>query len=129
MDNVLKEHEPKLQALVDCVKKATGGDGLLSSIASVWISNSSKPTLPAPALFNPLLCVVAQGSKEVWLGDESYTYDPAHFLLTSVTIPASGRVAQASPERPYLGITIELQPAVVESVIVEAGLSRPTSPS
>ena len=34
-------------------------------------------------------CVIAQGSKEVLLGDERYRYDPAHYLIA--TARAAGR--------------------------------------
>jgi AraC-like DNA-binding protein len=118
-------HASAMQELAGHVERAVGRDGLSNPFGSVWVSSSSQPTLPSYTPFHPLLCVVAQGTKRVFLGDECYNYDPQHFLLACVTLPATGQVIQASPDQPYLGITIGLEPALVESVIVEAGLPRP----
>jgi AraC-like DNA-binding protein len=65
--------------------------------------------------------VIAQGSKEVLLGDSRYRYDAAHFLLATVELPVVTRVIEASAERPYLSLRLELDPALVGSVMVEAG--------
>ena len=67
------------------------------------------------------LCVIAQGSKEIWLGDDRYRYDPAHYLITTAELPVAGQITEASEERPYLSLRLELDPAVVGSVMVEAG--------
>jgi AraC-like DNA-binding protein len=65
--------------------------------------------------------VIAQGSKEVLLGDSRYRYDPAHYLLATVELPVVGQVLEASAERPYLSLRLDLDPALVGSVMVEAG--------
>ena len=52
----------------------------------------------------PALCVVAQGSKEILLGDNRYRYDPAHYLITTAELPIASRITEASPERPYLRV-------------------------
>jgi AraC-like DNA-binding protein len=69
--------------------------------------------------------VIAQGSKEILLGDDRYRYDPAHYLITTAALPVSGRILKASEERPYLGLVLELDPVLVGSVMVEAGHPAP----
>jgi AraC-like DNA-binding protein len=63
--------------------------------------------------------VIAQGSKEVLLGDECYRYDANHYLITAAALPTASRVTEASEERPYLGVVLGLDPALVGSVMVE----------
>jgi len=65
--------------------------------------------------------VIAQGSKEVLLGDSRYVYDPAHYLLATVELPSVTQVLEASKERPYLSFRLELSPALVSAVMVETG--------
>ena len=79
-------------------------------------------------MLEPSLCVIAQGSKEVLLGDSLYRYDPAHYLLASVEVPTISRVLEASKERPYLSLRLELPPTLVGSVMMEAGHSSPPTP-
>ena len=109
------------------IQKAVSSESLRQPFEPVWVSRSSCPTQPSLGMYMPLLCVVAQGRKQVLLGDEQYIYDTGHFLLNSVALPAAGQVLDASPERPHLGITIGLDPALVGSVIAEAGLPTPPS--
>jgi AraC-like DNA-binding protein len=63
--------------------------------------------------------VIAQGSKEVFLGDDRYQYDPMHYLLATAELPIVTHVIEASPERPYLSLSIRLDPKLVSSVMVE----------
>src|SRR5918997_6601445 len=79
-------------------------------------------TFSAPHHF---FCVIAQGSKEILLGDELYRYDPNHYLVTTAALPVAGRVTEASEERPYLGVVLRLDPALVGFVLVEAGHPAP----
>jgi AraC-like DNA-binding protein len=69
--------------------------------------------------------VIAQGSKEVLLGASRYRYDPAHCLLSTVGLPWVSQVLDASKERPYLSFRLELDLAMVNSVMVEADNVRP----
>jgi AraC-like DNA-binding protein len=74
-------------------------------------------------------CVIAQGSKEIVLGDNRYRYDPAHYLIATATLPIATRVAEASPEHPFLGLVLNLDPTLIGSVLVEAGHLVPRSQS
>ncbi len=72
----------------------------------------------------PSFCFVAQGSKDVLVGDARFRYDPAHYLITTVGgLPAVGTVVDASPTRPYLSVRLTLDPAVVTSVMAEVGVA------
>ena len=72
-------------------------------------------------MYDPVFCVIAQGSKEIFLGNKRYQYDPSHYLLVTAELPLVGHVLEASQERPYLSLRLELDPALVGSVMVEAG--------
>jgi AraC-like DNA-binding protein len=69
--------------------------------------------------------VVAQGSKEILLGDKRYRYDPAHYLITTAELPIASRITEASEKRPYLGLALRIDPTIVGSVMVEAGHPAP----
>jgi AraC-like DNA-binding protein len=69
--------------------------------------------------------MIAQGSKEVWLGDTRYRYDPAHYLIATVELPVGGQITEASEDQPYLSLRLELDPTLIGSVMVEAGHPAP----
>lgn len=93
----------------------------MEPLNGIHLTRSSTPTEPLHAVSEPSVCVIAQGSKQLLLGDHLYRYDPAHYLLVTVDLPVVAQVFDASPERPYLGMRLELDPALVSSVMVEAG--------
>ncbi len=96
-------------------------DGSLEAAPGLFLTRSSLPT-PVYRVLEPCFCVIAQGSKEMLLGNERYRYDAFRYLLVSAGLPLVGRTIAASKERPYLGLRLVLDPAVVTAVLIEAGL-------
>ncbi|MEP7039139.1 MAG: AraC family transcriptional regulator [Acidobacteriota bacterium] len=62
------------------------------------------------------LAIIAQGRKEVVLENEIFCCDAAHYTATPIPLPVVSRVAQASPDKPFLGILIELEPDIINEV-------------
>ncbi|HEV2846726.1 MAG TPA: AraC family transcriptional regulator [Thermoanaerobaculia bacterium] len=109
------------EELAERIARAFLKDGSVEPLQGLHFFRSSNPTEPLHGVSRPSFCVIAQGSKEVMLGDSRYRYDPAHYLLATVELPIAGQVLEASAERPYLSLLLELDPALVGSVMVEAG--------
>ncbi|SDK59046.1 transcriptional regulator, AraC family [Pseudomonas delhiensis] len=79
-----------------------------------------------PTLYRPALCVIAQGSKEIRVGPEIYRYDELNLLVVSVTLPVCGQVVDASPEKPYLSLRLDIDPGELTRLIADAGLAGST---
>jgi AraC-like DNA-binding protein len=109
------------EELVERIARAVHTDGTIEPLPGLYLSRRSVPLEPLHSVVEPSLCVVAQGSKEVLLGESHYLYDPAHYLLATVDLPWVSQVLEASKERPYLSLRLELNPTVVNAVMVEAG--------
>ena len=73
-------------------------------------------------MYQPAFCVVAQGRKQALLGEEVFHYDPGHYLIYTIDLPLTFRVEEASQERPYLGFRLNLDSALVASVMMESGI-------
>jgi len=113
------------QELVERVVRAVREDGDVEAPGGLRLLRRSSPTPKDHGVSSPALCVIAQGSKEVWLGDDVYRYDADHYLITAAALPTASRVTEASEERPYLGVVLRLDPALVGSVMVEASHPAP----
>src|SRR3989442_8220464 len=113
------------EELVERIARAMREDGPAQPLKGLHLYRSSLPLEPVHSVVEPSLCVIAQGSKEVLLGDSRYRYDPSHYLLATVELPRVSQVLEASKERPYLSLRLELAPPLVSSVMVEAGHSSP----
>ena len=110
------------EELIERMLRAADKDALLEVFPGVFIYHSSKPTECVPSVFKPAFCVIAQGSKSVLLNDESFDYDSGHYLISTLDLPIVSNVVEASREKPYLNLRIDLDPTLVASVIIESGI-------
>ena len=76
-------------------------------------------SVPVQVVYTPMVCVIAQGRKEVCLADETYEYDAARYLVSSVHLPVTGRVVGASARRPYLSLSLALDVDQLSDVLLE----------
>lgn len=103
-----------LTRLAAAVARHAPADGIHDTpLPGLRLIRSSSPTMPMPVLYERTLCVVAQGRKRAVLGTTAFVYDPAHYLVTSVDLPVTGAVIEASPERPYLCVSLDLDMVVL----------------
>ena len=113
------------EELIERLGRAIREDGTIEPLPGLYLSRVCAPLGPVRSVLQPSLCVIAQGSKEVLLGESRYRYDPGHYLITTLELPRVSQVLEASPERPYLGLRLELTSALVGSVMVDANLTDP----
>jgi AraC-like DNA-binding protein len=97
-------------------------------IPGLHLSRYSSPTQPGQGVQCPTLAIVAQGSKQIRLGDEAFTYDPGHYLVVSLDLPVSGRVTTASKAKPFLGMRLDLDVKQIPSLRTSGKLQRATKP-
>jgi len=113
------------EELVERIARSIREDGTVEPLEGLHLNRSSSPTEPMHSVSKLAFCVIAQGSKEVLLGDNCYRYDPSHYLIATVELPVAAQITEASEERPYLSLRLELDPTLVGSVMVEAGHPAP----
>src|ERR1044072_5737530 len=85
-------------------------DGVCQPIPGLYLTRNSQPGRRVHGVTVPSFCVIAQGAKEIYLGESCYRYDTDHYLLATVELPTVGRIVEASEEQPYLGLRLELDP-------------------
>jgi len=112
-----------LKKLIDIVSRHVPGDGIHDSpIPGVDLIRSSTPTMPMPVVYEPTLCLIAQGRKRVMLGTTAYVYDPARYLIASVDLPVMGSVIEASEAAPYLCLALDLDMTVLSDLALRHSL-------
>jgi AraC-like DNA-binding protein len=105
--------------LVERIARAMREDGSVEPLPGLHLHRLSAPKGPLHSVTKPAFCVIAQGSKEILLGESRYQYDPFHYLLATIELPSVSQVLEASREQPYLSLRLELAPAIVGSVMSE----------
>lgn len=114
--------ETSRKELIERMTRAVPEDGLLEVFPGLILGRFSRPTERVYSVFKPSFCVIPQGSKEVLLGEDTFRYDPGHYLIATVDLPVVTRVVEASEEEPYLGFQLYLDSSVVASVMMESGI-------
>jgi AraC-like DNA-binding protein len=113
------------EELVARIARAIPNDGFIEPLKGLRLNRSATVTDLVYGVTHPSFCVIAQGAKEINLGDEYYRYDPYHYLLATVELPAVSRLVEASPEKPYLSLRMDFDPTLVASVMLETGMPAP----
>jgi len=70
-------------------------------------------------IYKPLVAVVVQGSKRSVIGSEEYRYGENHCLVIGVDIPSANHVLVASPEQPFLAVTLDLDKYLITQLAAE----------
>lgn len=110
--------------LAEKIQKWTGDATQFDTkIPGLRLSRWTTPTPPTSYTHNPSICLIAQGKKRVLLGQDSYIYDANHFLISSVNLPITANIMEASEEEPYLGLIMELDLQEISQLIVDSELS------
>ena len=118
--------EIALEALRKRIARWTDkGDQFVTAIPGLSLHQSGEPTQPTSILYEPLICVVAQGAKRIFLGDNTYEYNEHHYLITSVDLPTLAQIIEASREKPYLGLVLKLDQREMSQLMVDSNLPPP----
>jgi len=108
--------------LAELIERFAGRDGIHATpIPRLFLIRASRPTLPLHVLHQPAVCFVAQGRKQVIVGDAVHVYDKAQYLIVSVDVPVIGQIQKASPRSPYLCLRLDLDPATLGALLLETG--------
>ncbi|HAS6905145.1 TPA: helix-turn-helix domain-containing protein [Vibrio parahaemolyticus] len=112
------------QKLAKLIDRWTGDANQYDTpISGLRFSRWTTPTPPTSYTHNPSICLIAQGRKQVLLGEESFIYDANHFLISSVDLPIIANIIEASEEQPYLGLIMELDLTEISQLIVDSELA------
>jgi AraC-like DNA-binding protein len=127
IDHEARRRQADLEELAQRIARVAHGDGGVEVQPGLHFHRGSCTTERFHGVSEPALCVIAQGSKQIVVGEERLRYDPAHYLITTVDLPLTAQVVDASPEKPYLGFRLVLDPAVVTAVMLEMDGGAPRS--
>lgn len=110
-----------MQDIIEIAKRHVRKDGFHpTSIPSLEIVRSSAPSEPVPGVYRPSLCYVLQGTKEVVISGNTLRYSVGQYLVSSVDLPVTGEIIEATPSRPYLCLVVSLPPPLIYEVIQSA---------
>src|SRR5688572_18587126 len=125
IDRQARRIEADREELAERIDRAMPREGNVVQQPGVNLVRFDRPTELHHGFLDPCFCVIAQGAKTLTLGEDVFRYDSARYMIATVAVPMTAQVVEASPDRPYLCLRLELDPAAVAAVMVETGLAKP----
>jgi AraC-like DNA-binding protein len=74
-------------------------------------------------LYEPVLCLILQGSKKVAVGDREIEFGAGESLVVSHELPVVSRITRASKDEPYLALVLGINLNIIRSLYEEFGES------
>ena len=89
-----------------------------TQVAGLTLFRATERGPQVNTMYRPTLCVVAQGKKQVVLGERLFEYDASNYMIVTVDVPVSGCIVEADEERPYLALSVDLDPLCVADLLL-----------
>ncbi len=132
-ENAILQLSPASQLCAELAQKIASFVGnqenRITEIPGVSLHRRTSPTPPCRTTYHPGIIVVAQGAKQVNLGQKSFIYDESNYLLSAVDLPIVSWVAKATEEVPCLVLSLKLDIAMVRDLLSREEIHVADSPS
>lgn len=97
-------------------------DGIaVTPLSGVTVVRQTSPSALQYAVSKPLVALVLQGAKRVTIGSDTLDFGAGESLLITADVPTVSQITRANVTAPYLSLVFDLDPAVIESLVVEMG--------
>ena len=103
------------QASRRALSGASGHYQVARPLADLQLLRRDAPSGLDAALYEPVLCLILKGRKQVWIGEQSVSFGPGECLLVSHDLPVRSRITKA----PYLALVLEVDVAIIRKLYDE----------
>ncbi len=100
------------------VQEAKASDRILPS---AHIFQRTEITVFEAVVYNPVICLILQGRKEMSVGHQFIALDEGDMLLVSHDLPVASKITQASARRPYQALIFTLDLSILRGLYEQVG--------
>ena len=112
--------------LVPLIEKNAINEGITETQwPGLSLGRSSQPVSRFPLIYVPSICMIAQGQKKVYIGDNCIVYDPLHYLIVALPMPLEAEITKAETDKPFLSLALEIDIAMVGKLLLEMAEEQP----
>lgn len=105
---------------------AKSGSSEQSALPRLKIMVREQPTELVHVLYRPTVCLIVQGRKRVRVAEKVLDYREGQFAVATAEVAAFGQILDASPDRPYIAVTLALDAGIIAPLLSEAPAVEPT---
>ena len=115
-----------ISGLAESIARLTeNGELRTTAVPGLALFRRTEPSEPVTGMYEPSVCLIAQGAKRVQLGDYTYVYDSSHYLFSGLHLPVIAHVIEASLEKPYLGLRLTFDYRDISQLMADSQLPAP----
>ncbi len=85
----------------------------------LFLYRSSVPMERKPIIYNPSICLIAQGKKRIFIDSREYCYDTDNYLINSVTMPVEAQALNVTSDKPFLGLSLAIDSYLISQLLIE----------
>lgn len=98
-----------------------------TAIDGLSLSRRSTPSIPCHGSYRPCLAMVIQGAKSLRLGSSTINYTTGEYLVTSLDLPVTWRVSEASEDVPHLCLSFAINSEKLADLLGRIDIRRQPS--
>lgn len=114
----IQPDNPIRHRLRDLVDQQWLTHGPETTIEGLRLTRAEEPSGTIRALYQTSFCVVLQGAKVTAIGEQAFHYRQGECLFASVNLPVNSRIVDAAPDKPYLALSLSIDPAMIAELLV-----------
>ncbi len=126
----MKKERIALGSAIGCLAESIArltenGDLYTTAVPGLSLFQKIEPSGPLTGMYEPSVCLIAQGAKRVRLGDDTYVYDTNHYLFSGLHLPVIAQIIEASHQKPYLGLRLTFDYRDISQLMADSQLPPP----
>ncbi|WP_321819793.1 MULTISPECIES: AraC family transcriptional regulator [unclassified Burkholderia] len=126
MTDIAASRESGRRELASLIGRFAPTDGShATAVPALMLHRHAHPVDLGCGVSRAALVIAAQGAKRVIVAGQAYEYDTRNCLITSIDLPILSRVTQASPDAPYLCLSLTLDLQRIVELAAEMRLPEP----
>jgi len=117
----------KIRDMKNLILERLPSEGVVATeIRGVGLFRIEHPHEKRPQLYGPQVILLAQGRKKVYLGEQTYIYDPLHYYVQSVPLPVECE-AVIEEGKPMVGMVVKIDPQIIGEILFEMETEPPAA--
>ncbi len=125
--------ESALLDLADLVGERLGGEVgeplLRRPCDGLVLLSHQQSSVRVPQVYDPVVCVVVQGAKEVVAADRVHPITAGQFLVVTHEMPVASRITAASHGEPYLAVVLSIDTQTLVELQMRIGATGAMAPA
>lgn len=120
----------KNQTLIDKITQQAE-EGVIKDIAVTGgcVFKTTQIHEPLPIIYEPMICLIVQGTKNCHIGDRTFTYSAGDLFINFLPLPVEAEIVQASENAPLLSVAMKIDLVKLADMILKIERAKPEQKS